>query len=103
MKKFMDYATRVERMSLLISRKATGSREEFASKIGISPSSLFNYLTLIEMLGRKVAYDHFERTYYFTDNKNLRFVCGYLNEKDRYLQKEQSYDSTKKIRCKKQA
>lgn len=79
MKKFMDYAIRIERMSQLISRRATGTREEFARKIGISPSTLFNYLALIKLLGRQVAYDHFEQTYYFEDGKEARFVCGYVS------------------------
>ena len=86
MKKFMDYINRVERMSLLISRRATGSRQEFAEKIGISPSSLFNYLALIKLFGRQVEYDHFEKSYFFSDQKKAKFFCGYMEEKDKKLE-----------------
>lgn len=69
-------------MTLLISKNATGTRREFASKLEISESSLFNYLQLIKALGRKVSYNHFKNCYHFTDERRMRFFCGYITEEN---------------------
>jgi len=55
--KVIDILQRLEQMDQLIRLKATGSPRAFASRLGISKSSLYNYLELLRMLGGPVQYN----------------------------------------------
>lgn len=53
-----------------ISRKATGSREEFAQKLNMSLSTLEKYLREMKMLRFPVAFDKIKNTYYYTEEND---------------------------------
>ena len=55
--KAFDYLQRLQQMDQLIRLKATGSPRVFASRLGISKSSLYNHLDLLRMLGGPVKYN----------------------------------------------
>ena len=62
----LKYIDRLKRMDDLIRRKATGNAEEFAEKLGISTSQLFQDLKEMKELGAPVNYCHVSRSYLYT-------------------------------------
>ncbi|MGB3463978.1 MAG: hypothetical protein WBA74_01855 [Cyclobacteriaceae bacterium] len=93
-KKFQDYVGRLDHMTSLISQNATGSHKQFASKVGISSSSLFNYLHLIRILGREVEFDQTKNTYKFNDGYRKKFFCGFVS--DRHYEQIKALSGKKK-------
>lgn len=61
----IKYLERLKRMDDLIRRKATGSSEEFARKMGLSRSSLMDYIKSLKELNAPIGYDHFLNSYYY--------------------------------------
>lgn len=53
----------VERMDRLIRLKATGTPEEFASKLNISKRSLFRLLNRLKDIGCPIKYNIYKRCY----------------------------------------
>ena len=51
------YFERIERIDRLIRLKATGSPKEFAKKLGISESSLYEYLRYLKDKGGPIEFD----------------------------------------------
>jgi transcriptional antiterminator len=62
----LKYIERLKRMDDLIRRKATGSAYEFAEKLGVSQSQLFQDLKEMKELGAPVNYCHISRSYLYT-------------------------------------
>jgi len=58
-------------MDFLISRKATGTPDEFAEKMGIARSSLFQYLQEMKEMGMDIRYSNAVRSYYYANKKRL--------------------------------
>lgn len=52
-------------MDNCIRRKATGTPEEFASKIGISRIALLKYIRLLKEMNAPIKYDASRKTYYY--------------------------------------
>ncbi len=61
-------------MDFLIARKSTGSPEEFAEKLGIKRSTLFQYLQEMKILGVDIQYSNLNRSYYYADGKRLKII-----------------------------
>ncbi|MEQ8339183.1 MAG: HTH domain-containing protein [Cyclobacteriaceae bacterium] len=59
-------------MDDLIRRRATGSSDEFANKLGISRSSLMEYIKLLKELNAPISFDHYNNTYYYLINCKLK-------------------------------
>ena len=66
------YVERLRRMDSLISMMATGSPGEFADKMGIKRSTLFQYLQEMRELGVCIEYSYIRRSYYYPDGRRLR-------------------------------
>ena len=61
----LKYIERLKRMDDLIRRKATGTPEEFAAKLGLGKSVLMEELSELRELGAKIAYCRERRSYYY--------------------------------------
>lgn len=59
-------------MDRLISLESTGPPNEFAEKIGIKRSSLFEYLKELKILGVEIKYSQKKLSYYYSNNKRIR-------------------------------
>ncbi len=59
-------------MDLLISLMATGTPEEFAEKIGIRRSTLFESIQEMRGLGVDIKYSHDRQSYYYADDRRVR-------------------------------
>lgn len=61
----LKYIERLKRMDDLISRRATGTPDEFAEKLGISKSMLMINLSEFKEMGALVKYDPLSQSYYY--------------------------------------
>ncbi|MDX1911942.1 MAG: hypothetical protein SFV22_10675 [Saprospiraceae bacterium] len=61
--KTIDMFQRLEQMDQLIRLKATGSPKEFAARLGISKSMMYNYLDMLRTLGGPVHYNRAIESY----------------------------------------
>jgi biotin operon repressor len=68
----IKYIKRLQRMDTLISMMATGTPEEFAYKMGIKRSTLFQSIQEMRELGVSIKYSNNRQTYYYSDNHRLR-------------------------------
>ncbi len=76
----IKYVNRLERIDALIFMKATGTPEQFAGKLGISRSTLFQTLQEIRYLGVDVRYCCHRQSYYYADDRRIRVIIEAISE-----------------------
>jgi len=77
----LRYIQKVEFLHRLIEKKATGNRDEFASKAGMSKSMLSEYIQEMKELGFPIRYDRQKRCYYYEyDGIMVKSLFVYENE-----------------------
>ena len=69
----LKYIDRARRMDDLIRRKATGSAEEFARRLGVSRRILMENLNDLKELGAPICYDDCCKSYYYKNEFSLFF------------------------------
>lgn len=74
----LKYIERLKRMDDLIRRKSTGRAQEFANKLGISQSQLYEDLKEIRQLGAPVEYCGVRKSYIYTTD--TRLIFSFRNE-----------------------
>lgn len=68
MEQFVKTQTRLLRMESLIAKKATGTPQEFAAKLGMTQATLFRYLKLLkETYKAPIEFCHQVSSYKYTD------------------------------------
>ncbi|UXE68856.1 MAG: hypothetical protein KA713_09885 [Chryseotalea sp. WA131a] len=70
----LKYIDRAKRMDDLIRRKATGCAEEFAAKLGICKSQLYQDLNEMKELGAPIKYCHTHKSYVYSIEAKLIFT-----------------------------
>lgn len=70
---FKELIDSLRRLHLLILRKATGTPDELARKLGISPPSLFRHIEILKEFGAPVAFCRTHQRYYYTEDFELDF------------------------------
>ena len=65
------YIQRVRRIDMLIHLKATGTPDEFAKKLGIRRSTLFQSLQELKEMGVDIRYSNIRGTYYYADERRI--------------------------------
>ena len=70
----IKYIERISRIDSLIHLKATGTPEEFAQKLGIKRSTLFQSLQEMRVLGVNIKYSFYRQTYYYADEHRIRIT-----------------------------
>jgi biotin operon repressor len=71
---FNDTFERLERLAYLIQRKATGSPEELAEKLGVSVRTVANLLDQLRNWGAEIAYCRDRGSYYYVYPVELCFT-----------------------------
>ncbi|MFZ2285865.1 MAG: hypothetical protein WAV93_02665 [Bacteroidales bacterium] len=61
----LKYIARLQRIDSLIAMKATGPPEEFAYKLNLSRSTLFETLQEMKGMGVDIRYSNIRETYYY--------------------------------------
>ena len=59
-------------MDSLISMMATGTPEEFAEKMGMKRSTLFESLQEMREIGVDIKYSFVRQSYYYADNRRIK-------------------------------
>lgn len=70
----LKYIERLKRMDDLIRRKATGCADEFATKLGISKSQLYDELKEMKELGAPIEYCPTRKSYVYSAEARLTFT-----------------------------
>ncbi len=70
---FTKFKTYIEHLDFLIGKECTGTAHEFAQKLGISERTLQNHLRQLRELGVNVIYDHYKRTYRYSQKGKITF------------------------------
>jgi predicted DNA-binding transcriptional regulator YafY len=68
----LKYIERLQRMDSLISLMSTGTPHEFAEKLGIRRSTLFQTLQEMREMGLDIRYSPNRQSYYYADDRRIR-------------------------------
>jgi hypothetical protein len=83
----IKYIERLRRMDSLISMMATGTPAEFAEKLGIKRSTLFESLQEMREIGVDIRYSFMRQSYYYADNRRIRIklenIISERNDKEK--------------------
>ena len=66
----------LERMHEMIKTGRSGTRKQFADKLGISISQLAKYIQYIKQRGIQLSFDRSQNRYIY-DNQNVNYRCGF--------------------------
>ncbi len=81
-KKFLDS---VQKLDHLICHEKTGSVKDLATKMRLSPRSVYNYIALMKSKGAPIYYSRTKRSFLYRENGN--FCFGFLRpEEDNFQQ-----------------
>lgn len=81
----IKYLERVRRMNSLISMKSTGTPEEFARRMGIRRSTLFQTLQEMRVIGVDIKYSNTCQSYYYADERRIRIKVERVYSENRTL------------------
>ena len=65
------YIARLQRMDYLIALKATGPPDDFACKLRLSRSTLFETLQEMKNMGVDIRYSNTRASYYYADERRI--------------------------------
>jgi predicted DNA-binding transcriptional regulator YafY len=75
----MSFSTniqRIQQMDQLIRLKSTGTSLEFAKRIGIGRTTLFELLHIMQDMGAQISYDRKSKTYFYQGT--VKFRIGFM-------------------------
>ncbi len=73
--KVFEYLDRFSLMQKLLEGRCTGTPEEFAGKLGISRTSLYETLDELKSRGAPIAYSKSVKTFYYTEPFEIMISC----------------------------
>ena len=74
---------KIDRMNELIRRASTGPPAEFAEKMKISESTLYNYLNFLKYeLNAPISYCRYRKTYYYDKKGNIIMMFTSLDRRE---------------------
>jgi len=71
---FIRYIERLRRMDCLISLMTTGTPSEFAGKLGIGRSVLFQYIQEMREMGVDIRYSNARKSYYYANERRIKII-----------------------------
>jgi predicted DNA-binding transcriptional regulator YafY len=63
---------KIEQINSLIRFKQTGNPEEFAKKLNVSRSMLYQYIEEMKTLGATIKYSRYSETFYYVNGFNVK-------------------------------
>lgn len=66
------YIERLRKIDTLISMMATGTPQQFAEKIGVRRSTLYQNLKELKSLGIDIKYSSSRQTFYYANGRRLK-------------------------------
>lgn len=76
---FFQKLERYERMLCLMKRRATGNPTEFASRLGISKSTLYDNLNELKSRGADVQFSNVDQSYILLNDFKIIFGCSNID------------------------
>ena len=73
--KFFEYLVRIEKMHCLIKEQRTGTPDEFAAKLGISRTRLYEVIDELKSNGAPIAYSKTSTTFYYEYPFDISLGC----------------------------
>jgi len=70
-------------MDSLISRKATGNPDEFARKMRIKRSTLFQCLQEMKRMGVDIKYSYVNQSYFYADGNRITIILEKPDNKNK--------------------
>jgi hypothetical protein len=67
--KAIEQLERLKKMNRLIKSEHTGAPEEFAGKLGICQSHLFNLIEELKIMGAPISYSRTRKTYFYSTDE----------------------------------
>ncbi|MCL2312498.1 MAG: HTH domain-containing protein [Firmicutes bacterium] len=77
--KVFEQIQQLQRIHQLIAAEQTGSPKEFAQKLGISPSRLYNILDELKSRGIPISYSRSAKKYFYNKDFQLDISCYFQN------------------------
>lgn len=74
---FIEQLQLLERMDQLIKMHATGTPKQFAEKLAISQSRLYDYINILKEMGGKIEYSKYLHSYIFKED--VGFKIGFTH------------------------
>ena len=74
----MDFVEKLEYLDWLISRGASGTAEELAKKLRVSPRSIFNYIRWMKERGAPIEFSKQRNSYFYT--RNVKFIVTFQSK-----------------------
>lgn len=68
----IKYIERLQRMDSLISMRSTGNPDEFARKMRLRRSTLFQNLQELKEMGVDIKYSNTRQSYYYADGHRIK-------------------------------
>ena len=65
---------RFEKIDYLITKKSTGSPSEFAKKLDIGESTLYEYLNELKVKGAPILYNKYKETYFYEEEGKFKII-----------------------------
>lgn len=75
----IKYIERLQRMDSMIYMNSTGPPEEFAEKLGIRRSTLFQSLQEMKKLGVDIKYSFYRQSYYYANEKRIVIITKQIS------------------------
>ncbi len=73
--KIFEYLDRINMMHKLVSRGITGTPEEFAQKLGVSRTSLYELIEELRLRGAPISYSKSARTFFYRQPYDIAVTC----------------------------
>ena len=85
--KVFEYLDRISLMHKLVSRQVTGTPEEFAGKLGVSRTSLYDLIDELRSRGAPIVYSKSAKTFFYRQPYDITVSCSlrpltYAEEKE---------------------
>lgn len=74
--KVFEYLDRISRIHRMLSRQATGTPSEFAHKLGISRTTLYEMIDELKSRGAPISYSKSLCTFYYTEPFEINISCS---------------------------
>ncbi len=69
--RFFEKLQVIERVDALIKRKATGTANQLAHRLGVSRSTVFEIFNCMREMGAEIDFCNYSQSYYYTVDKEL--------------------------------
>ncbi len=68
---FIHQIEKIQKLNKLVEEEKTGTPSEFAEKLHISRSKLYELLDTLKSFGKEIKYDRKQKTFCYTDRSKL--------------------------------